>query len=181
MLVLEIPEREVYLEKENTFKLYDPVLLKLEHSLLSISKWEAKWKKPFLDPKTRKSHEESIDYIRCMTLNQNVDPDVYSRLTSVELEKVNAYINDELTATTFSSPPGRSPNRQVVTSELIYYWMAGYGIPFECQKWHISRLLTLLRIFDIKSGKQKKMSKSEIISQNKMLNDARRKAAKSRG
>ena len=181
MLEIDIPGGEIYLETEERFVEYPAVTLRLEHSLLSISKWESKWRKPFLDSRIKKTHEESIDYVRCMTLNQNVNPLCYKGITGAMLEKVNAYVNDELTATTFSRLPESSPNRQVVTSELIYYWMAGYGIDIECQKWHLSRLLTLIRIFDIKSGKQKKMSMSEVMAQNKALNEARRKAARSKG
>jgi hypothetical protein len=181
MLEIDVPASELYIEDEARFVECPAVRLRLEHSLLSISKWESKWRKPFLDSKVQKTRDESIDYVRCMTLNQNVNPLCYKGITGEMLEKVNAYVNADLTATTFSSVPDHSPNRQVVTSELIYYWMAGYGIPIECQKWHLSRLLTLIRIFDIKSGRQKKMSASEIMAQNRSLNEARRKAAKSRG
>ena len=181
MLEIDVPAGEIYLENESRFVEYPAVTLRLEHSLLSISKWEAKWRKPFLDVKAKKSLEESVDYVRCMTLNQNVNPLCYKGITGEMLERVNAYVNADLTATTFSRPPAQPPNRQVVTSELIYYWMAGYGISIECQKWHLSRLMTLIRIFDIKSGSQKKMSQSEIIAQNKALNEARRRASRSRG
>lgn len=181
MLVLDISGGEVYLENEECFASVKPVSLKLEHSLLSISKWETKWKKPFLDRKQPKTYEESVDYIKCMTLNQNLDPLVYRFFTSDMLKKVDEYINDEATATTFSNTNNGAPNRQVITSELIYYWMFGYGIPIDCQKWHLNRLLTLIRIFDIKTNGSKKMGRHEILAQNKALNDARRKAAKTKG
>lgn len=181
MLELNIPGGEVYLEDEECFKDVKPITLRLEHSLVSLSKWEAKWRKPFLDAKSPKTYEESIDYIRCMTLNQNVDPVVYKLLTKDMMVKVDSYLNAEMTATTFSNTRNGSPNRQVVTSELIYYWMFGYGISIECQKWHLSRLMTLIRIFDVKSNGDKKMGRSEILAQNRALNDARRRAAKSKG
>lgn len=181
MLELKIPEGEVYIESEECFESYPAITLRLEHSLVSISKWESKWKRPFLDPKSDKTYEESIDYVRCMTLNQNVNPNTYKGVTSEMMAKINEYINEDRTATTIRSNEPKSPNRQIVTSELIYYWMAGYGIPIDCQKWHLSRLMTLIRIFDIKSGKPKKMSRSEILAQNRALNDARRKAARSKG
>ena len=181
MLELKIPRSEVYLENEECFVEIKPVVLKLEHSLVSISKWEAKWHKPFLDPKTSKTFDESIDYVRCMTINQNVDPLTYTVITGEMLKTINDYMNEDQTATTFSNLPQHTPSRQVVTSELIYYWMAGYGIPMECQKWHLSRLMTLIKIFDIKSSGGKKMSRNEVMAQNRALNEARRKAAKSRG
>lgn len=181
MLELDIPGGEVYFEDKECFKDVKPITLRLEHSLVSLSKWESKWKKPFLDPKRPKTYEESIDYVRCMTLNQNVDSEVYDRITKEMLDKVNNYINQELTATTFSNVKKGSPNRQVVTSELIYYWMFGYGISIECQKWHLSRLMALIRVFDVKSNGDKKMGRSEIFAQNRALNEARRKAARSKG
>lgn len=181
MLELDIPAGEVYLENEECFVRVNPTVLRLEHSLVSISKWEAKWQKPFLDSSKRHTVEETLDYIKCMTLNQNVDPLVYSCLTSSMVEKINEYINTNATATTFSNIKHGAPNRQIVTSELIYYWMFGYGIPIDCQKWHLSRLLTLIRIFDVKSDSGKKMSRNEILAQNRALNEARRKAAKSKG
>lgn len=181
MLELDIPAGEVYLEKEECFVQVNPTILRLEHSLVSISKWEAKWRKPFLDSKQTHTAEETLDYIKCMTVNQNVDPLVYSCLTPAMVEKISEYINANATATTFSNIKRGAPNRQIVTSELIYYWMFGYGIPMDCQKWHLSRLLTLIRIFDVKSDSGKKMSRNEILAQNRALNEARRKAAKSKG
>lgn len=181
MLELEIPGREVYREDEECFVTLEPVKLRLEHSLVSLSKWEAKWKKPFLDPKSKKTYEESVDYIRCMTLTQNVDPLVYKSLPKDIVEKINDYINDSSTATTFSNHKPSSPNREVFTSEVIYHLMFAYGISIECQKWHLNRLMTLIRIFDVKASGNKKMGRSEILAQNRALNEARRKAAKSRG
>lgn len=181
MLSVVIPAGEFYLEKEGVFVWTEETTLRLEHSLLSVSKWEAKWKKPFLDRHKPKTYEESIDYIRCMTLTQNVDPNVYYAITQPVMDQVNAYIGEMRTATVISDRHGQAPNRRIVTSELIYYWMAVNNIPFECQKWHLSRLFTLLQIFDIKQGGDKKMSRSEIMSQNRALNAARRKAMKSKG
>ena len=151
----------------------------LEHSLVSLSKWEAKWKKPFLgrEPKTV---EEFIDYVRCMTLTQNVDPDVYTALTPKLIKEISAYIDENMTATTFQK--GKSPmSHEIITSEIIYYWMVSYNIPFECQKWHLSRLLTLINVCDAKNAPQKKMSQQEIIARNRSLNAARRKKLNTRG
>lgn len=179
MLELHIPAREAFDEATQYFVNTNPTTLRLEHSLVSVSKWEARWKKPFLS-RTAKTVEETLDYIRCMTINQNVDPNVYYVLTNTEIKAINEYIEDEKTATTFSNNDRRD-SRQVVTSELIYYWMTAYNISIECQKWHLSRLLTLIRIASIENAPKKKMSKQAILSQNRSLNAARRKALGSRG
>lgn len=180
MLVLDIPERELYDEAANEFHSVKPITLRLEHSLVSISKWESKWKKPFID-KVGHTEEELIDYVRCMTLNQNVDPFVYSVLNTDDLKKIEEYIGDSMTATTFSNVGSQSSAREKVTSELIYFWMVSYNVPFECQKWHLSRLITLLRICSVKNSPQKKMSKRAILQQNAALNAARRKKYKTKG
>lgn len=181
MLQLKIEEGEMFDEERNEFVHVPSIELRLEHSLLSIAKWESIWKKPFLtkDPKT---HEQLLDYIRCMTLNQHVDPGVYYGLTSKDIEKVTEYIETDQTATWFSDSKSGPPSRDIVTSELIYYQMTAHNIPFECQKWHLSRLLTLIRICAIKNNpEQKKMTKSQIYAQNRKLNAARRKARGSKG
>ena len=179
MLELHVSAREAFDERTQTFINTSPMTLRLEHSLVSVSKWESRWKKPFLSRK-EKSIEESLDYIRCMTISQNVDPNVYYVLTNSEIQTINEYIEDEKTATTFANT-GRQTSGQVVTSELIYYWMAAYGISIECQKWHLSRLLTLIRIASIENSPKKNMSKRAIMSQNRSLNAARRKALGTKG
>ena len=181
MLELVIAEKEFFNEETQEFITTKGCTIRLEHSLVSISKWESKWKKPFLKQKYQFTREEMEDYIRCMTISQNVDPTVYKALSRDELEKVNAYINDEKTATTFGKLGGGQPNRQVVTSELIYYWMTAYQIPWEAQKWHLSRLLTLIEICNIKNGSNKKMSKSAILNRNRSLNAQRRAAMNTKG
>ena len=179
MLRLIIPGLEYYDEVKNEFVYYDEQVLQLEHSLVSISKWESKWCKPFLDNKD-KSVEEIIDYIKCMTITQNVKPEVYNRLTEKNIIEINDYIDHPMTATTFNdmSRPG---SREIITSEVIYYWMITFNIPFECQKWHLNRLLTLIKVCNIKNNPPKKMSKQEILNRNKALNEARKKELKSRG
>ena len=155
--------------------------LSLEHSLVSISKWESKWHKAFLG-KQEKTAEEIIDYIRCMTVTQNVDPEVYLNLPNSVIEQINSYIDDPATATTFYEDNNkRGASRETITSELIYYWMITFGIPFECQKWHLNRLLTLIRVCSIKNSTQKKMGPTELAKRNTALNAARRKAHHTRG
>lgn len=177
MLTLIIPETEFYDEVLNEFKIVKEQKLVLEHSLLSVSKWEAKWRKPFLG-RAKKNYAETIDYIRCMTVN-SVDPLVYKCIDSRVFQKINNYIEDPMTATTISQI--NHPTREIITSEIIYYWMIALGIPFECQKWHLNRLLTLINVCNIKNKPQKKMSKKEIAARNSSLNAARRKALHTSG
>lgn len=181
MLQITIPEREYYDERIQEFVYIKQQTLSLEHSLLSIKKWESKWKKPFLgkDPKT---FEESIDYVRCMTLNQNVNPSVYYNLSAENMRKINDYLDDPMTATWFNDQKGnKKTNGPVVTAELIYYWMVSFRIPFECQKWHLNSLLTLIHICEIKNAPSKKMKKKDVLARNKALNDARRNRLGTKG
>ena len=167
-------------EKNRIFIDPKTVNLQLEHSLISISKWESKWHKPFLSSE-QKTEEETIDYIKFMTLTQNVNPDVYSHLSRANIEEINAYIGDPKTATTFSNDKQGKKNLEIITSELIYYWMIALNIPFECQKWHLNRLLTLIRVCEVKNNPGKKLSQRQIMSNNAALNAARRKKYHTKG
>lgn len=183
MLFLEIPKRELFNEETSQLIYIDPITLKLEHSLISISKWEAKHKKPFLNNKDITS-EETLDYIKCMCLTPNVPDEVFNYLSRSEIEKIIAYIQDPMTATWFGDSkgePGYRPNREIITSELIYYWMISYQIPSEYQKWHISRLLTLIKVCERKNQNPKKMNKRSILQQNTNLNAIRRAKMNSKG
>ena len=179
MLKITIPAREYYDEVNNEFVETKEQTLQLEHSLVSLSKWESKWHKPFLSPDD-KSSEEVIDYVKCMTITQNVKPEVYNYLTKGNLEDINNYIDNPMTATTFNSER-KSPSREIITSEIIYYWMITLNIPFECQKWHLNRLLTLIKVCNIKSNPPKKMGRQELLNRNRALNEARRKQYNTRG
>ena len=173
MLTIEVPEREFYNEVTGEFDYVSKTTLQLEHSLISLSKWESKWKKAFLD-QNNLTRAELLDYIRCMTINQHVDPKAYSVIPAVELERVKEYIADPHTATTiYDTRPNTPGPKQIITSELIYWQMIYCGVPFECEKWHLNRLMTLLRICNIK-GTNTQMSMEDIFAQNKMLNAARR-------
>lgn len=180
MLQITIPAREMWDEQNNEFVYTNEQTLQLEHSLISLSKWESKWNKPFLS-KESKTYEEVLDYVKCMTLTQKVSPEIYANLTDENMRDIQRYIEAPMTATTFSEEKNTKGNREIVTSELIYYWMIALGIPMECEKWHLNRLLTLVRVCNIKNSPPKKMGKNAIMSQNASLNAARRKRLNSKG
>lgn len=183
MLQVFIPGQEFWDEQCEQFKSTKPIVLQLEHSLVSISKWEAKWKVPFLDKRQEKTREQTLDYIRCMTITQNVDPLTYAFIPNDVIEQITKYIDDPMTATWFSKEQERKAgiNREIVTAELIYYWMIACQIPFECQKWHLNRLLTLIKVCSVKNEKPKPMSKKALASRNSALNAARRARMGSKG
>lgn len=174
MLELVIPDNELFDENNSTFITVKKHTLLLEHSLISISKWESKFKKPFLS-RERKTIEETRYYVKCMTLNRNVDDNVYLCLTNDDIGKVNAYIEDPMTAT----KPKKigSPSRETITSELIYYWMIALNIPVEFEKWHLNRLLTLIEVCNIKNSPPKKMT----AAQRRALNNQRKARLHTRG
>lgn len=185
MLRITVPaveESELWDEATETFVKNPGVkeqTLQLEHSLISMSKWESKWCKPFIS-KDEKTDEETIDYIRCMTINQNVDPSVYDHLTTDNLKDIRDYINAPMTATTVREIKSNN-SKEIVTSELIYYWMISLQIPVEFDKWHLNRLMTLIKVFNVKNTPPKKMSQRELMSRNAALNAARRKQHNSKG
>lgn len=181
MLQITIPEVELWDEKNKRFLYVKEQTLSLEHSLVSISKWESKWCKPFLSNE-QKSTEEVMDYIRCMTLTQNVSADTYKYLSPDNIREVNAYIDSPMSATIIYDPSeSNKSSREKITSELIYYWMIAMNIPFECQKWHLNRLLKLIQVCSIKNRPPKKMSRQQIMSRNAALNAARKQKLNTRG
>ena len=180
MLKIVIPEREFFDEDSNEFVYSKPQELTLEHSLISISKWESKWHKPFLDEKHQKTDEEFIDYVRCMSLT-NVPDDVFENISERNKADIVNYIYDTHTATWFAEDKTPPPSNKIITSEVIYSWMIQNEIPFECQKWHLNRLMTLIRVCSLDNMPAKKMSPMSILSQNASLNKMRRAALHTRG
>ena len=182
MLRIKIARREQFNEETNEFFYYPDkdIELQLEHSLLSISKWESKWHKPFLSNKESMTNEELLDYIRCMSLSSLSDPNVLQCLTTEDIEKIASYIGDPMTDTTFRESE-KKRSLEIITSEIIYYWMVSYQIPFECQKWHLNRLITLIRVCSEKNQPKKKMKTGDIIARNRALNKARRAQLNSKG
>lgn len=179
MLTLNIQGREGFNEITNEFINVKNRTIQLEHSLVSISKWESKWKKPFLS-KQEMSSEEFIDYIRCMTITQNVDDEIYYCLTNKDIKAIHDYMNDTMTATTIKNNNKKSSN-EIITSEIVYYWMISLGIPLECQKWHFNRLLTLINVCSVKESPSRKMSKRDTLASYKALNASRKASLHTRG
>lgn len=180
MLQISVSSAEQWDEEKEEFVYEKGQILQLEHSLVSVSKWEAKWNKAFLS-KNEKTTEETIDYIRCMTINKNVDPEIYNKLSRENIQMINEYIDAPMTATHIHRNKMAGGSRETVTSELIYYWMIALNIPFECQKWHLNRLLTLIEVCNVKNTPPKKMSRGEIMRRNASLNAARRKKYNTKG
>lgn len=178
-LPITVPARDYFNEETSEIITYPECILRLEHSLLSISLWESIWHIPFFD--SEKTNEQTISYIKCMTLNKNVEDNVYERLTMENIKAINDYISNPMTATTISNSKNAKRVSERVTSELIYYWMTVYNVPVEFEKWHINRLIMLLRVCSEKQAPSKKMSRREIMEQNRALNAARRAKMNSKG
>lgn len=185
MLNLQTKEKELWDEVNNKFIKVPAYELHLEHSLIALSKWEEKFEKPFLTD-TQKTNEELIEYIKFMSIDQNIPDVVFEQLSQEELIKIEEYMKSKHTATWFREEPNskRGP-QEIITSEVIYYWMTDLRIPWKCEKWHLNRLLTLVRVINEKHNEQygdkKKMSKQEIMARNKALNAQRRKQLNSKG
>lgn len=180
MLQIHVENREYYDEQQEMFIYIPAQTLDLEHSLVAISKWEAKWGKAFLG-KQPKTNEETFDYIRCMTITPDVNPMVYSALTQKDVQKITEYIEAKMSAT-YLTPRDEGSSRDTITSELIYYWMVALQIPFECQYWHLNRLLTLIQVCNIKNNPDKhKINRSDALRRRAALNAERRAKYHTRG
>lgn len=179
MLTITVPYREQFNSETQEFIYTKETKLVLEHSLLSIAKWEAKWHKVFLG-KNKKTPEETLDYIRCMTITQNVDPNVYYALTEENLTEIDDYINDPMSALIFKDEKNKQ-SKEPITNELIYYWMTTLNIPVEFEKWHVNRLLSLIKLAGIKNQPKKKTSQKELIDRYHEINEANKKKFNTRG
>lgn len=180
MLRIEVPLGvEQWDESKQEFIEPKTQALQLEHSLVSLARWESKWCKPFLS--SEKNDEEILDYIKCMTVTQTVNPDVYNYLTPVNIQEIVDYINAPMTAATFPKESTTRASREIITADVIYYWMVALQIPSEYQKWHLNRLLALIRVCNIKNAPPKKRSRNEIAADYARLNAARRKKLNTKG
>lgn len=179
MLTIQVSIEDGFDEETSEFVSVKSETLELEHSLVSLSKWESKWEKPFLDKNTEKTTEMFLDYIRFMILN-DYEESTLNKLTQENINEISEYINSKQTATWFNeisdNPSSRGPkvSGKIVTSDLIYYWMVALTIPFECQTWHLNRLITLIRITELENRPKKNMPKKESMSRHRALNQARR-------
>lgn len=180
MLTIIVPETELYDAEKNEFFQIKEQTLVLEHSLVSIAKWESKWKKSYLSTKD-KTFEETIDYVKCMTITKNVNPLIYKSLNRQALEAIQKYINDPMTATYFSEKDNRPAGPSIITAEIVYYWMISLGVPMECQKWHFNRLIALIKVCNIKNNPGKRMTNREILTRNQALNEERKRKYNTRG
>lgn len=181
MLTITIPETEMFDSSKNEFVYVKEQTLTLEHSLRSLAKWESKWHKPYIS-RDERTNEELLDYIRCMTITQNVKPEVYNCIPVSEIEKIVAYIQDPMTATTIKEDPNAPKNRQIITAEILYYDMVALNIPFECEKWHLNRLIMLIQVCnEMNKTDKKKIGGKELAARNRALNAARKKRLKTHG
>jgi hypothetical protein len=180
MLTIVVPGDEFFDNDKEEFLTQGDTVLHLEHSLVSLSKWETIFEKPFLG-KEEKTTEEMVAYVHCMNVGDEIPPAVFSRITKENVSDINAYINAKKSATWFSELPTAPRASEIITSELIYYWLVTFNIPFEVETWHLNRLFNLIKICNIKSAKPKKMSRSELAARNKKLNEQRKAQYNTRG
>ena len=179
-LTITVPGRDMFDPVSGRFITIKETSLVLEHSLISITNWESKWHKPYLSTE-KKTQEEYLDYIRCMCLTKNVNPNVFYALDAESIKAIADYISDPMTATTIRRQ-NKKPGREIITNELIYFWMTSFNIPFDpCQKWHLNRLLTLIEVASIKNQPPKKMNRKEMLSERHALNAQRRAKYNTRG
>jgi hypothetical protein len=171
VLELQVVTGESFNDETNEFITHTQTL-ELEHSLVSLSKWESQFEKPFLSQED-KSTEETLWYIRAMIVTPNVPPEILSQLSEKNVSAINEYINGKQTATWFNDLGSRAASREVITSEVIYYWMTALTIPFHCETWHLNRLFTLIKVTNQKNGPKKKMSRADQIAQQRKLNAER--------
>lgn len=177
MLTITVPGGDFFDSASQRFVAYDSWDLELEHSLVSLSKWEIEFEKPFLSDED-KTDEETVGYIRAMTLTPNVPADVYSRLSDENLHAINAYIDRKMTATWFA--PSKNTGKEVITSEVIYYWMISAGVPLEWENRHLTRLITLIKVIGEKNAPAKKTPAGELATRTREINERRRREEEER-
>lgn len=173
MLTITLGGTEAFDDGTQKFVITGGRDLELEHSLVSLSKWEAQYEKPFLG-KEEKTSEEVIFYVKCMAIDPKTPAELFHQLDEQAFKEINAYLNAKMTATWFAEPPGAPRTNEVITAELIYYWLTVFNIPFECETWNLNRLFTLIRICNIKAGKPKKMGRAEAAQRQREVNARRR-------
>jgi hypothetical protein len=176
VLKINVVTEESFDEETSEFVATAHTTVTLEHSLVSISKWESLWKKPFLGKKD-KTPNETISYIKIMILDEELPPGIFQKLVGSHMEEIQRYIIDDMTATRLYNDPNGGMSRETITSELIYYWMISMRIPVEFQHWHLNRLITLIRVINLKNTPKKKMS----LKERRALNHSRLAKYNTRG
>ena len=173
MLLINVPSVDLFDETKQEFVTFNGEALMLEHSLVSLSKWESLTEKPFLGPED-KTREDTIEYIKLMTLSPVNSPEIYKHLSSENFQEISAYIDAKMTATWFATAPPSRATADIITAEIIYYWMIALQVPFECQHWHLSRLLTLIKVLNLKNAPEKTTRPTQNdVAARRALNDAR--------
>lgn len=180
MYTLEVPNKTLWNDRTQEFVDVVGKTIKLEHSLVSLARWESKWHTYYLNNE-KLTAEQKLDYIRCMTITQDVDPNLYYAITPEQQKDIHDYINDPMTGTVFSNKSTSSVNSRFITNEVIYSWMFANNIPIECQKWHLNRLLTLIRVCNEEKQPPKKKTQREIMEEQRARNKARRAALGTKG
>lgn len=180
MLKIIVPSMDLFNEEDNTFTTVPETIIELEHSLLAMSKWESKFQVPFLGS-SPKTNQEMLEYVRLMIVTPNYPENILSRLTSENYDSIKEYIESSQSATTFSNRSKAKGKPEIITSELIYYWMVAFTIPFECESWNLNRLFALIRICDIKNSKPKPMTQRELAERNRSINEQRKAKLGTRG
>jgi hypothetical protein len=180
MLRITIPGTDSFDDHTEKFVTVGDITLELEHSLVSLSKWESTWEKPFLG-KDAKTDEETLGYVVAMSSDPDISPETLSRLSTDNIKQINDYIDAKMTATWFNDAPSKARAQETITAELVYYWMITLGIPLECQHWHLNRLFTLIKVFNKKNAPAKKMSKADLAERNRQLNEQRKARFNTKG
>jgi hypothetical protein len=174
MLTITVLGEEHWDQENEKFVYPDSFKLELEHSLVSLSKWESKWEVPFLGEKP-KTTEMVLDYIECMILTPDPPADWISKLSKENIEEITAYFDSKQSATWFNDHHPEPKTGETITSELVYYWLDICDIDWQAQYWHLNRLLTLVKIHTVKQAKPKPMSRSEMLRRRRALNKQRLK------
>ena len=180
MLSITVPLTEGFNEETSEFVTTQSFDLQLEHSLVSLSKWESKFEKPFLG-NDDKTSAETLAYIMAMVLSPEVPAEVFQHLSKDNVQTINTYINAVQTATTFKEIGPKRPLRDIITAEIIYYWMVSLNVPLECETWHLNRLLTLIKVINLKNQPKRKIGRREMMQHQRSLNAQRREAMGTRG